>query len=296
MTESRGAKVLTLRVLNCLVRISCPAPGLLDLLAQAYGSMHCNNGVGADLEYLVDGNTERGVRISRAGCAPLLANSDGEFLFLFEKDLTIQLQRLRRDLYFLHAAAVELAGRTSLLVGASGQGKSTTAWGLLHHGFGYLSDELGPVCLRTMRVFAYPHSLCLKSEPPPPYPLPPEVLRTSQTLHVPALSLPGPTVSGSSPIAAVFFLERRTAEQAPMLAAISSGEGTARLFAQALNPLAHREDGLHGAITIAREAYCFRLLLGDLRCTCDLLADTLSRLPADRRSLNTTTCQGASIS
>ena len=49
-----------------------------------------------------------------------------------------------------------------LLAGASGNGKSTTAWALLHRGFQYLSDELAPLDLSAMTVHAFPHALCLK--------------------------------------------------------------------------------------------------------------------------------------
>jgi hypothetical protein len=49
---------------------------------------------------------------------------DGELLYIVEKDLTIELQKLRRDLYFLHAAALAIAQNAFLLVAPSGGGKS----------------------------------------------------------------------------------------------------------------------------------------------------------------------------
>ena len=282
MHPSISANLLVLRVLDRVVRISCETLAPFDLLTKTYGAMRWRNGASADLEYVVEGNYERGFRITRAGCEPLLANEDGEFLFLFEKDMTIELQRLRRDLYFVHAAAVEFAGKALLLVGASGQGKSTTTWGLLHHGFRYLSDELAPVSLHTLRVYSYAHALCLKEEPPCAYPLPPQILRTSRTLHVPVHCLPSPATSEPLPVRAVLFLDRCPNEPSTVLEAISSGEAAARLFAQALNPLAHKEEGLSGAIAIARQVSCFRLQSADLRSTCDLLNKTLSCLPAGR--------------
>jgi hypothetical protein len=211
-----------------------------------------------------------------------LANEDGEFLYLFEKNMTMELQQLRRDLYFIHAAVVEFGGKAALLVGASGQGKSTTTWGLIHHGFRYLSDELAAVNLHTMRVYSYAHALCLKAEPPGDYPLPRQILHTSRTLHVPATSLPSPPLTEPVAMTAVFFLERRPNEQSTTLEKISSGEAAARLFAQALNPLAHAEDGLLGAIAIARQVSCFKLWSADLHSTCDLLDKTLACLTAGR--------------
>jgi hypothetical protein len=281
MSPSSSARQLTLRVLDRVVRISCQDPLSFNLLAKTYGALCSENSASANLEYVVDGSSESGFRITRALREPLLAHEDGEFLFFFEKDMTIELQRLRHDLYFIHAAGVEFGGKAALIVGASGQGKSTTTWGLLHHGFRYLSDELGAVCLHTMRVYSYAHALCLKEEPPRAYPFPRDVLRTSRTLHIPAAVLPCPPLSEPLPITAVVFLER-CPDQPTALETISSGEAAARLFAQALNPLAHTGDGLLGAIAIAREVSCFRLRSADLHSTCDLLNKTLSCLPAGR--------------
>jgi hypothetical protein len=295
MSASIRTIPLVLRVLERLVEISCQTPALFDLLARNYGSMRWKNRAIADLQYVVEGNQARGFRFTRAGCPPLLARDEGHFLFLFEKDLTIELQRLRCDLYFVHAAAVEIAGRASLIVGASGQGKSTTTWGLLHHGFRYLSDELAAVSLDMLRVYPYAHALCLKEEPPRAYPLPAQTLRTSRTLHVPADILPSPTLSGPLPVTAIVFLERRPEEPSPVLEAISSGEAVARLFAQALNPLAHREDGLSGAVAIARGVSCFKLRSADLHSTCDLLTNTLSCLSACRRGQRSTRNRNARL-
>jgi hypothetical protein len=269
-------------VLDRVVRIFCQDHRPFDLLAQNYGSMRCRNDASADLEYVVDGNHRRGFRITPVGRAPLWATDDGAFLYLFEKHMTMELQRLRSDLYFLHAAGVEFGGKAVLLVGASGQGKSTTTWGLLQHGFRYFSDELSAVNLHSMRVYSYAHALCLKAHPPRAYPLPRQILRTGRTLHVPTALLPTAPLSEPLPFTAVFFLERRADEPSAVVEEIRSGEAAARLFVQALNPLAHSEDGLSGAIAIAREASCFRLRLADLHSTCDLLIKTLSCLSAGR--------------
>src|SRR4030095_7633716 len=94
--------------------------------------------------------------ITRDGAYPVLARDDGDFLYMFEKDMTIEAQKLRSDLYFVHAAVVELDGHALALVAPSGYGKSTTTWGLLHHGFKDLSDELAPVHLTAMQVHPFP--------------------------------------------------------------------------------------------------------------------------------------------
>lgn len=238
--------------------------------------MKCSDGAGADLEYTVDRIESSTVfRITRPGRPPLFARGNAELIYLLEKNLTIEIQHLRSDLYFIHAAALVLDGSAILLVAPSGDGKSTTAWGLIHHGFRYMSDELAPVDLRNMEVFAYPHALCLKNDPPPAYPLPAETLRTEWTLHVPASRLPRPPRTQPVALSTVVFLSYCRETPAPEIATISRSEGAARLYTQALNTLAHPEDGLPAAEAIARHTACYRLRSGDLRSTCELLARTL---------------------
>jgi len=278
-----NARPLMLTVAGCAVRITCRSPGLFDVLLKGYGAMRRRSAAAGDLNYIV--RRKRGRRsycILRPGRRALRAADDGEFIFRFEKELTLELQRRRPDLYFVHAAALEFAGKGILLVAPSGGGKSTLTWGLLHYGFAYLSDELAPIDLRTLRVCPYPHALCLKQEPPRGFPLPASILRTRRTLHVPTTELPSRTLARSVPLGSVIFLKYSESEpSAAQLQRISKAEATTRLFAQALNPLAHSEDGLSAAAAIAGHAACYRLRFSDLSATCDLMANLLS----DKRSI-----------
>jgi hypothetical protein len=229
----------------------------------------------ADLRYALRREGERFV-LERSSGKPLRATGIGELLFLFEKDVTVELQKLRSDLYFLHAAALAWQGKAALVVGASGSGKSTLTWALCHHGFGYLSDELSPIELGGLHVRAYPHALCLKAVPPEPYRLPRSTLATASTLHVPAHELPG-GVGSSAPVQTVFFLASEfSAPAEPAVRAISAAEAGARLLANALNPLAHAADGLDPALAIAQRVRSFELRSGNLERTCALVERTLA--------------------
>jgi hypothetical protein len=232
-----------------------------------------------DLEYVVGRRRGAAGYVFQRGTEVLrTARDTSEVLFLFEEDLTLQLQRVRRDLYFLHAAALAYRGKACLLVAPAGSGKSTTTWALLHHGFGYLSDELGPVDLQTLEVHPYPHALCLKADPPAAYPLPAKVLRTVRTLHISPATLPSGVNTGPLPLAALFFLQYSPAAPTPRVQPLSKAEAGARVFANALNPLAHPGEGLDGAITIASASACFQLTTADLPATCGLVQRTLAGL------------------
>lgn len=258
-------KLLYLSVFNCTIGLQCEGANVHELLLAAYGQMAAPPVSPLDISYSVgQANADPGFFVARTGQERLLAQDVAEFLFLFEKDLTIELQRRRPDLFFIHAAAVEFDGKAVIIAAPSGTGKSTTAWGLLHEGFRYLSDELAPVDLERMAVYPYPHALCLKSDPPSPYALPAATLRTTETLHIPVKFLPAEAVMKPMPLAALFFLNREASEKGSRVREISIGEAAARLLANALNPLAHHGDGLDAAIHIAQQARCFELHVAEL--------------------------------
>lgn len=271
-------KPIELAVFDCGIRIDCVDSRAESLLVANYGWFK-RGPKDPQLHYYIDREpTSHRVVIVRDGVAPMVASDDGEFLFLFEKDMTIELQKIRRDLYFIHSAALEFSGKAFLLVAPSGGGKSTTTWGLLHHGFRYLSDELAPVRLEAMEVYPYPHAICLKQKPPKPYLLPDRTLYTSRSMHVPTEFLPGEVGARPTPLAAIFFLQLGLQSSAPGVEPIGKAEAAAHLFANSLNPLAHKGEGLDGVIELAKNNRCFQLTIGDYSATCALVKDTLQDL------------------
>ena len=114
------ARPLLLSIAGCVIRIVCGSPELFDLLLKAYGAIRCRNAARGDINYIVRrSGGPSSYRILRPGRRALRAADNGEFIFRFEKELTIELQRRRRDLYFLHAAALEFDGKGILLVATS---------------------------------------------------------------------------------------------------------------------------------------------------------------------------------
>ncbi len=277
LAQSEFRNRFELEIFERRVLALCEDPEIARLIEHNFGRLRApvSGDPPADLNYSLRRDTD-GFVLERSHGEPLCAAEEGELLYLLEKDLTIALQKLRRDLYFLHAAALSSRELAILVVGASGAGKSTLAWALSHHGFRYLSDELAPIDLERLDVHAYPHALCLKAAPPEPFALPASTLETAWTLHVPASALPG-GVGNTARLDAIFFLESDFSRPAePAVRPISAAAAGARLLANALNPLAHAADGLDPAIAIAQRVRRFELRSGNLERTCALVASTLA--------------------
>jgi len=196
-----------------------------------------------------------------------LARTAADLLFLFDKDITVLLQRQRKDLFFIHAGVVRCRKSAVAFVAPSGTGKSTTVWALLCDGLAYVSDELLPVDLQTLKVEPYPRALCLKTAPPAPYELPAGTLDThGGLLYVPPRVLAKAPVRRPLALAAVFFLNRRDTA-VPQIRSLGIAEAGARLYANALNPLAHPGLGLDAAISIAARTRCYELHAGTVAAT-----------------------------
>jgi hypothetical protein len=273
---------LSFLILGQHVQVACCNATLASAVSANYAACAFDPQDGQpDLRYhIAASEAQAGVFVLKCSeQPPVVLTGIGSVLFHLEKDLTVALQRKRPDLLFLHAAVLERGGRAFLLAGDSGHGKSTTAWGLLHHGFRYMSDELAPIELYSGRVLAYPRALSLKRLPPPAYPLPREdTLNLGATLHVPVCALPAASASASEPceLAAVVFVRYEAGSSAPSLEPIGAAEASARMYVTALNALAHPAQGLDAVVRLAERVPCFSLRSADLRETCDLMSRTFA--------------------
>lgn len=270
-------QVLSFLICGVPLQVKCPDGQLRSQLLANFGQL-AFRAERAELKYVVRrAETPPFFSITRAGHALSTTSEDGDFLFLLEKDVTLELQKRRSDLYFLHSAAMEFKARAALLVAESGGGKSTTAWGLLHHGLRYMSDELSPIDPQSLKVYPYPHALCLKRTPPRPYTLPEETLYTQRSLHVPVSSMGGEGALTPCPLGSVFFLKYRSDTHTPQVRAISKATAAALLYTNTLNALAHPNSGLDIAARIASAVPCFSVDAGELQATCAVIEATLAQ-------------------
>jgi hypothetical protein len=259
-------------MLGHAVRMDCRDGSVHELLTANFGAMPGGSHARCPAVHYTVSQVHRGGALSleRQGGSTIQVDNLYDLLFHLEKDLTIWLQQRRPDLFFVHAAAVELGGKAFILAAASGSGKSTTTWGLLHAGFRYLSDELSPIHLPSMQVQPYPHALCLKRRPPH-YPLPEGTVNLGRTLHVPVARMPADAVAAPLPLAGIFVIQYSPDRLAPEVRAISRSEAAALLYTNALNALAHGNYGLDAVAQIAEALPCYKVEAADLRLTCAAL-------------------------
>lgn len=267
---------LHLHAMGCdfIVR-SLASPDIGRALSTAFGGMRTTAPQAGrpHIEYTVR-QDDVGIRLETNSVSQP-ADDLGDLLYLLDKNITLALQDARKDLCFVHGGAVLAAdGRALVLTAASGSGKSTATWALLHHGFGYLSDELAPIDPDSLQVFGYPHALCLKRRPPAPYPLPAETLVTTRSLHVPVAGRPAP-----ARLAAIFFVDHRHPENHPVVAEMSPARAAMHLYANTLNPLAHRNDGLDAVAGIAQNVPSYSLNTANLGSACETLRTMFATHP-----------------
>lgn len=276
--------LLQLRILDQHIRITCENELVRNLLQANFeaflGSTRSPEPV--DLEYSLVRYPSGGFYILQ-GNEKIIDEPTDEALrykvvYFLEKFITIELQKLRKDLYFVHSSALERENGVIMIVADAGTGKSTTSWALLQHGFQYLSDELAPIDPARLEVHPYPHALCLKSSPPGPYPLPDTAVHTERTIHIPITGLPASIIRQPTPLRALIFLQRDTNVSTPSFSEISPAEAGARLYANTLNALAHPGKGLDVAITIASSVPAFTLHAGELHATCELISNLYANL------------------
>lgn len=247
---------LHFRIFNVVTAVECEVQETIDILMAGFSAFAVES-TPHILRYTIYGNEAEGFSIEREGSKRFKADNRYELLYGFEKDLTIELELQRKDLFFVHGAALALDGKAVLISAPSGSGKSTTTWGLLHHGFGYLSDELAPIQLDSLNIESFPHALNQKKHPPEPYTLPEQTFKTDRTMHVPVEALPCEVVYTPTPLVAMLFVQYNPDAKAPSVTAVSVSQGCMNLFANGLNQLQHENKGLATATNIAERVPAF---------------------------------------
>jgi hypothetical protein len=113
---------------------------------------------------LSDSPTEDGLRLDRDGASRYQGNSDAAAAATLLEAVLYDLADYSRGGLVFHAAAVVRDGRTMLLPGQTGAGKTTlTSW-LLSKGLRYQSDELAFIASGSLAVSGLPRPLNVKRQ------------------------------------------------------------------------------------------------------------------------------------
>ena len=281
---AKSAHMFVLRACESTFHIQCADEAIAAIVEVAFGGLivpFSRSSSEVTGRYQIErsnSNTAQGFRVRDFNGVYAQVEDTDALLWHLDKSLTIALQHRRPDLYFLHAAAVALAGGVSVLAAPPGTGKSTLTLGLLERGFSYLSDELAPIDIRQRLVHHYAHAVGLKSRPPAPLQLPQGTVAIGSRFHVPTCRFRGAGLSEEPlPLVAVIFPER-SSEPPAKCRRISSSVATVHLLANALNAGAHSNDGLDAAVTLARLVPCFQINTRDLSGACAEIHAVMTRL------------------
>ena len=269
------SNVLSLRVCDELVKVHSKDNDARALLLANYDQMQVNLEPGGINYTIAKDEKSNGLLIATCEGKRLAAKNEGEFLYLFDRELIIQLQKRRRDLYFVHSAVLELDGKACLLVGRSKSGKSTTTLALLHEGFRYSSDELAPVDSKSLYVHPYPRAIWLRRQSPGVQ-LANCKIQTSWMSCIPTKGFPHGVCEKPTPVGAICFIRHVPEASMPSFRIVGKAEAAARLLFHALNPAVHSENGLAPAIEIVKRTRCFEILTAGLPESCSMIKNALT--------------------
>lgn len=272
---------LRFEVCGVVVDFACHDDALARSIKSVFGgSPLAHAGPAPSLHYAIARDPRsKSITVSESRGVQLTAASLDELLFVLDKDVTLELQRIRADLFFVHAGVVARDGSAWAISAPSGTGKSTTVWALARSGLQYLSDELAPIEISEsdVRVHPYARALNLKQEPVAPYDLPSSAIRSAHSIYVPMESSSTGTPTALLPLRGIFFLRRDRTRQTPQIEALSPAQAAVHLYANALNPLAHAHMGLDMAIQIAERISCLEVELGSLTASVDAIQRCIHR-------------------
>ena len=185
----------------------------------------------------------------------------------------------------IHAGATTHNGRTMLLPGRSGAGKTSLVLGLLLRGWTLLSDEVAAVRTDTSAVHPFPRVLCVKHRSLDMFAGLDCCGRLSDpdaVLNVGGVSCVAPRRFAEAPQNRSFAVDAIVfpayeADSETRLDEISRARGLGLLMRHAFNRDAFPEHGLGTLGRLVERARCFELHAGSLRASIDLLLGIFDR-------------------
>lgn len=135
-----------------LVRFTSPEIG--DLIGQVFGRMKAEAATNVVCEMSIE-KRDDGYVLKTPAPIDFPGQTAHLLVPVLKHRIVNAFVETRPDLLWLHAGAVSRADIAMLLLGPSGQGKSTLSTGLCERGWSFLSDDVAPV-LSTGKVMPFP--------------------------------------------------------------------------------------------------------------------------------------------
>jgi len=186
------------------------------------------------------------------------------------------------DRLLIHAGVVEADGRAILFPAGSGSGKSTLVTGLVHAGFGFLSDEIAAIDLDDCFVHPVQRSMVLKegSRAVLAHLLPeiPAAARAYLDNVIPIRPRDFGASEERDPAPVGFVIAPRfEAGAETRLEPISRAAALTELAANAFNLEKFGARAIHALAGVVRNASCFRLVTGALDPAVEAVRSTTKR-------------------
>lgn len=192
----------------------------------------------------------------------------------------------RHEYLQLHASSLERGGVALVLPGEPGSGKTTLTAGLLARGWSYLCDEFALIDPEAGVLCPYPRALCIKEagfdiidrlglplRRKTPYRKTPK----GRVAFLNPLDVRADVVARPAPVQ-WFVFPTYVPDSEPKLERISRGQAAFQLARQCFNFKSYSADALAILAEVARGAECYRLTMGELQASCDLVERLLGRV------------------
>jgi len=211
--------------------------------------------------------------------AGLFPARERELLAHLEWAINWQIALYFKKYLQIHASAVQVNGKTILFPGSPGSGKTTLCAGLVIKRARYFSDEFALLNPTTLQAYPYPKALCIKEasikvleEFCPHVKFDRRWIKKTKGV----VAFLDPWEIYDNPIAQpaqvdFVIFPTYSGNTAPELSPLSKAEMVFNLNKHALNFLDFREQGIDTLADIASSASGFRLQVGNLEHTCELI-------------------------
>lgn len=186
-------------------------------------------------------------------------SNSASFLFdLIRLRIVTAFVELRPDLIWIHSGVVARPEGALLIVGASGQGKSTFVTHLCELGWQFLSDEMAPIDIRQGSVVPYPRSPLRRVNPG--HNVGPQGIGELEKV---GYAVPADRIAMASvPIRAIVF-PRFSHSSETVIEKLSAGESSLELMRSCTNFPDHKAEAVTALARIATLAPCRRVMYGD---------------------------------